>query len=192
MKAGIICVGLVALLIVSGAIYYFYNVNNSNIPPEIQGNPPLEQLEDTMVIENSQAISSNLAIGSDKKVAKQASFAIFTNGTFRVFTNSMYHNLSDDVFIQSINPSIIQIKKEGITWDDFFKTLPFKLDPDCLTTGTGQTFCTGQAGKLKFYLNGLEDKDALDKIINQGDKLLVSFGKKEAEITDQLEKIPNP
>src|SRR3989344_6603315 len=188
MKAGIIGVVTVVLIAAAGA-FYFLN-QPAKAPEPVASNDSSPQ--DKVTIRDSQSIDSNLSIGSDKKVAKQASFAIFTNGTFRVFTNSMYHNLSDDVFIQSINPSIIQIKKEGITWDDFFKTLPFKLDPDCLTTGTGQTFCTGQAGRLKFYINGLEDEYALDKIINQGDKLLVSFGKKEAEITDQLEKIPNP
>ena len=58
-------------------------------------------------------------------VNKKASFAIFTNGTFRLFTAAMYHNLSEDVFIQADNPNIVHVKKTGITWDVFFKTLPF-------------------------------------------------------------------
>src|SRR3990172_12305992 len=55
---------------------------------------------------------------------RRASFAIFTNGTFRIFTDPKYHNLSDDVYIESTNPNIVLIQREGITWNDFFKTLP--------------------------------------------------------------------
>lgn len=173
MKAAVIGIIVVVLVVAAGAFFY---LNQTPSPPE-----------------DSQAIDSNLAIGPGENVNKKAAFAIFTNGTFRVFTASMYHNLSEDVFIESPNPNIVQVKKEGVSWDDFFKTLPFKLDPDCLTTGTGQTFCSGQEGRLKFYLNGSEDKDALDKIINNGDKLLISFGNtNEGQIVDQIEKVPNP
>ena len=181
-------IGVVAIFVFFLYVFAIYKVSQ----PGGMNFQTLPEPPGKVAVEDIKTIDSALVVGSDKKVTKQASFAIYTNGTFRVFTNSMYHNLSDDVFIQSINPSIIQIKKEGITWDDFFKTLPFKLDPDCLTTGTGQTFCTGQAGRLKFYINGLEDENALDKIIDNGDKLLISFGNEEAEITGQLEKIPNP
>jgi len=45
-------------------------------------------------------------------VDKQASFAIFTNGTFRVFTAAMYHNLSPNAYIEASNPNVIQIKKD--------------------------------------------------------------------------------
>jgi len=94
-----------------------------------------------------------------------AKFEIYTNGTKRIFTASMYHNLSEDVFITSSNPSVIQIKKPGITWANFFQTLPFELTKDCLTTGTGQKFCTNQKQSLKFYLNEVENKNALDQEI---------------------------
>jgi len=45
----------------------------------------------------------------------QASFAIFTNGTFRTFTAAMYHTLSQDVYIEASNPNVIQVKKSGAT-----------------------------------------------------------------------------
>lgn len=121
----------------------------------------------------------------------EAHFAIFTNGTFRIFTASMYHNLSPDAYIEASNPNLIKIKKSGTTWNDFFTTLPFKLTSECLTTGTGQTFCTGKQGTLKFYLNGTQMTDALSQVINHGDKLLVTFGSEsEAQIQEQLKQIP--
>ena len=109
-------------------------------------------------------------------VDKQASFDIFTNGTFRVFTASMYHNLSEDVYIQADNPNLVHVKKAGITWNDFFKTLPFSLTKDCLITGSRETFCSTQTKKLKFTLNGENTPNALDLEIKQNDKLVVSYG----------------
>lgn len=114
----------------------------------------------------------------EKAIEEKASFAIFTNGTFRIFTAAMYHNRSGDVFIEASNPNIILVKKAGVTWDDFFKTLPMKLTKDCLTTGTGQNFCTNSNQTLKFYINGKQDPDALNRTIKAGDQLLVSYGAK--------------
>ncbi|HVF69317.1 MAG TPA: hypothetical protein VNA13_01995 [Xanthomonadales bacterium] len=136
-------------------------------------------------------VSATPVIEKAEMTDYQASFAIFTNGTFRIFTAPMYHNQSEDVFIQADNPYVIHVKKSGTTWDDFFKTLPFKLTKDCLTTGTGQTFCSDDNGKLRFYLNGKEDPSALDKEINAGHRLLVTYGNEnEQQIQEQLQKIP--
>ena len=121
----------------------------------------------------------------------RSSFAIFTNGTFRIFTASMYHNLSQDVYIDASNPNIVQVKKSGTTWNGFFSTLPFKLTPECLTTGTNESFCNGSTGALQFYINGVKYDNALEQEINDGDKLLVTFGtESEAQIKQQIDNIP--
>ncbi len=105
-----------------------------------------------------------------------ASFAIYTNGTKRIFSDSKYHNQSPDVFLEAADPSSIFVKKQGIVWKDFFETLPFSLTKECLVTGTKQTFCTSQNGRLRFFLNGQESPDALELPIQAGDFLKVTFG----------------
>ena len=151
--------------------------------------PPPQQSESQRQAEITEEFSPN--IPTQTIVDYKASFAIFTNGIFRVFTAAMYHNLSADVFIQADNPNLVHVKKSGVTWDDFFKTLPFKLTKDCLTTGTKETFCSGQNGTLKFYLNGVEDKDLLDKEIKAGDRALITFGAEdEVQIQKQLKQVP--
>lgn len=125
-----------------------------------------------------------------QSVDKRASFAIFTNGTFRVFSAAMYHNLSRDVYIEAKNPNVIQIRKDSITWNDFFKTLPFSITKDCLTTGTKETFCTNQNGTLKFYLNGVRYNDLLDKEISNEDRALITYGSEsEKQIRQQIDKL---
>lgn len=119
-------------------------------------------------------INTSVPIPSEK-VNIKASFKIITNGTERIFTDSKYHNRTEDVYIQLPDPGIVYVTKKGTRWDDFFKTLPMKLTKDCLTTGTGQVFCTGQGGTLRFYLNDTEDKDLLDREIKDGDKIQVQY-----------------
>lgn len=127
----------------------------------------------------------------------RASFLIFTNGTRRLFTASMYHNLSPDVYIENSNPSIVHVKKEGITWKDFFSTLPMGLTSTCLITGTGQSFCTEEnesttAARLSFILNGKENPSLLEEIIQPNDKLLVSFGRSsDTQLQLQYDQIPD-
>lgn len=123
--------------------------------------------------------SSQIPSPIPSPIDARASFVIYTNGTLRVFTDPRYHNLSQDVYIEADNPSIIHVKKRETTWADFFGTLPMKLSAECLTTGTGQRFCTNERQKLKFYLNGELKPDALEEVIKDGDELFVSFGDEE-------------
>lgn len=106
-----------------------------------------------------------------------ASFQIFTNGTKRSFTAAMYHNLSDQAYLTSDDPEIVYVKSK-ITWQEFFDTLPFKVTPDCLTTGTGQKFCTNSISDLNFYLNGQLEPQTLNQYIQKGDVLIIKYENK--------------
>lgn len=120
-------------------------------------------------------VAIQLPLATAAPVSFGANFEIYTNGTKRIFTDGKYHNLSPDVFIEASAPNIVQVRKPGVTWTNFFETLPMSLTKDCLVTGTKQTFCTDATGELKFYLNDNEDKDALDRQINESDRLLVKY-----------------
>lgn len=122
----------------------------------------------------------------------RASFAIYTNGTFRAFSDPRYHNLSEDIYINPSNPNTINVDKPSLTWSDFFNTLPMKLEKDCLTTGTGQTFCTNKTYVIQFFINGAPDPNVLDKKINVKDKLLVTYeALNSPRIKEQIISIPN-
>jgi hypothetical protein len=136
----------------------------------------------------SQTPSPTLEI--PKNVDYEARFAIYTNGVKRVFTNSMYHNLSKNVYIEASDPSIVHVKKNGTTWMNFFMTLPFKLGKDCITTGTNETFCMTKNATLKFYLNGVRNDNLLMEKIKDGDWALISYGtENEAQIKSQLNSL---
>lgn len=149
-------IAVVLVIILLTGVFIFFKPQINQVTPAITSPPP-----------------SSILL--DEKTDIKASFKIITNGTMRIFIDSKYHNKSADVYIQLPDPGIVYVTKKGITWDDFFKTLPMKLTKDCLTTGTDQLFCAGDVGTLRFYLNDVEDKDLLDKVIKDGERILIEF-----------------
>jgi hypothetical protein len=114
-------------------------------------------------------------MSGDQNVDFTATFTIITGNITRSFSAAMYHNLSPDAYIDSTNPMVVHVKKKGVTWDVFFQTLPFTVTEDCLTTGTKETFCTGQNGTLRFFLNDLENQNLLNEEIHPDDRALIRF-----------------
>lgn len=166
-------IGLI-LLISAGGTWYYLNPKNKEFTP-------------TSNYINLPTIPSPTPISDFN-----ARFLIFTNGTLRVFTDPKYHNLSTDIYIQANNPNTIHVKKANLTWADFFKTLPMKLEANCLTTGTKQTFCNQGNYTLKFYLNGVRTDNLLTQTIKPNDQALITYGiENEAQINNQLDQLKN-
>ena len=173
---GLFFVGLGLLLFV---VKQMSPQNPNNMPPEKMANTNIKA-------SNNQPLTTP----TPQIVNYNAHFAIFTNGTFRVFTASMYHNKDTNIYISAESPNTIQIRKENLTWQDFFNTLPMTLSPKCLVTGTGQEFCTKDKNILRFFLNGKEDPEALSKIIQKENTLLVTYGDlSKNQIQTQMEKL---
>ena len=114
-------------------------------------------------------------VATNGEVNFTAEFDVYTEGVRRVFTSPMYHNLSRDVYITGVKPNTVHVKKKGITWKDFFGTLPMTLTYNCLVTGTGEKFCNGERGFLKFSLQGKSVKNFLELEIVKDDKALIQF-----------------
>jgi len=148
-------IGIIILITV--IIFWYFSNNTKSITQQMISSPTPS---------SSQMIND---------VDISATFKIITNGTTRIFTDPKYHNLSKDVYVTSQNPNTIVVKKTGIKWSDFFKTLPMSLDKSCLITGAKQTFCTNETKKLYFYINNTETPDALDNPIRNDDFLLVEY-----------------
>lgn len=140
-------------------------------------------------LKNQTSSPPSTASGNISQI--KASFLIFTNGTKRDFSAGRYHNLNTDVFIDPASPTTVVVNRTGITWGDFFNTLPMKLTNECLTAGTGQEFCTNQTSSLSFYINGQKEDSALTKIINNEDKLLVTYERNNtSNLEEQLNQVP--
>ena len=141
---------------------------------EISGNEA-SQMIDISSVKVTTPTPSAEAIQMDQEVDFTANFEIYTLGTKRIFTNSMYHNQSEQVYISADEPSKVHVKEKDLTWGNFFETLPFSVTKECLITGTGQEFCTSESGHLVFTLNGEDAPNVLDAVIQAGDKLVIKY-----------------
>lgn len=148
-----ILLGVVMLIVLGFGGYYFWDSTKQNQPVKV----------------NTSA--STAPVSYDKT----ATFSVETNGITRNFSDPKYHNQSSDVYIDASNPNLIHIRKEGITWGEFFNSLPMELSRECLITGDGEKFCDVKDGTLKLYLNGSEDPNFLQKEIIHDDHVIVRF-----------------
>lgn len=147
----ILAVVIAAIVIVGGVFFFSKSGSDSPATPSPSPSPTTQEINIT------------------------ASFTIITDSITRSFKAEKYHNQSSDVYITEKDPTQVHVKKTGITWSDFFETLPMEITRECLTTGDGETFCNKKDGTLKFYLNNVEDNELLDKKIGNGDSILIKF-----------------
>ncbi len=152
-----IWLGILGLVIIAIFFFVFLKTQKTNLD-----NPTPKP-----ILNSEQPTSINQNI--------QAEFTIITGNITRNFSNPKYHHQSADVYIEKENPHIIHVKKNNITWQDFFNTLPMNLTNQCLLTGDGEKLCDGESGKLEFFLNGKNTPSLLNQIIKSQDKALIIY-----------------
>lgn len=90
---------------------------------------------------------------------------------------------------QKPNEDVIHVHAAGITLKQFLNTLGIALTKDCLTL-EGARYCESDDKTLKVYVNGTINPNHENYVINDLDKILVSFGdENKNEIENQLKSI---
>ncbi|MFZ5424878.1 MAG: hypothetical protein ACOZAO_03680 [Patescibacteria group bacterium] len=153
---------VIVLLLTFGLFTYFFK--------QTAEAPTLPMNNETVVDEEAEVIPQDA-----QNYPYKATFTIYTNGLERTFSNAMYLNQNDVVYIDSVNSKEVIVTEPNVTWQMFFDTLPFSLKKDCLVTGLGETFCNGDGGNLIFILNSKETPNALELAIEEGAILEVRF-----------------
>lgn len=156
---------LIALLLTFGLFTYFFK--------QTAEAPTLPINNETVVDEETEGTEE--VSQEAQNYPYKATFTIYTNGLERTFSNAMYLNQNDVVYIDSVNSKEVIVTEPNVTWQMFFDTLPFSLKKDCLVTGLGETFCNGDGGNLIFILNSKETPNALELAIEENDILEVRF-----------------
>lgn len=106
------------------------------------------------------------------------------------FSHPQYQIRSSWIHFEALDGNTIHRHSKGITLGYLFDTLSLKLSSDCFVFVEGREFCTNQDYSLKFFINGEQTTDVHDYVINQGDRILVSYGSENIdEIQDQLEEL---
>ena len=78
----------------------------------------------------------------------------------------------------------------GVALGFLFKTLKIGLTDDCFIFPDKREFCTNNDYSLKFYINHQKVPTILDYVLDDGDRILVSYGNENStQIDEQLAKV---
>ena len=108
------------------------------------------------------------------------------------FTAPTYQIKSSWIHFEESDGKTVHRHASGVTVGYLFDTLNIGLDDKCYRFPDGRNFCTvedkeGEEYSLKFYINHEKVKDIRDYVINDGDRVLISYGNEsQEEINEQL------
>lgn len=88
---------------------------------------------------------------------------------------------------------VVHVHDEGVTWGDFLTNLGFTLGDEVLVTDTGRRLVSGEEGRLLFVVNGFEVPGVANRLIEPGDRLLISYGDERPEevLEDRFARVPD-
>jgi len=73
----------------------------------------------------------------------------------------------------------------GVTMGYLFETLGIGLTEECYVFPDGREFCTNEDYSLKYYINHEKVSGINDSVLQDGDKILISYGNESQEVIDQ-------
>ncbi|HIG96763.1 MAG TPA: hypothetical protein HA230_00230 [Candidatus Aenigmarchaeota archaeon] len=85
---------------------------------------------------------------------------------------------------------VIHMHATGVTLWLFFRSVEMNFNSSCLSLRDGQKFCNGAGKTLKFYVNGEPNAQWGNYVLNDGDRILISYGN-EIGLGQQLGSITN-
>ena len=126
------------------------------------------------------------------EVHYHANFGLFVNGERDKFSNfSFYEEIAACSTDEQNNPKhvthmhdntfdLVHVHDHAATWGGFFANLGYTLGNKVLVTDKGM-FTDGQDGKkLQFLLNGKPVEAVQNRVIQDEDALLISYGNEDA------------
>ena len=100
------------------------------------------------------------------------------------FAAPAYQIKSSWIHFEGNDGSTIHKHATGVDLGFLFESLSLGLDDQCFIFQDGREFCTNDDYKLVFYINGQQVSDIRDYEIDEGDRILISYG---AETPEELE-----
>ena len=106
------------------------------------------------------------------------------------FSATTYQIKSSWIHFEESDGNTIHRHSSGVTLDYLFGTLGLDIDEDCYIFGDGRQFCTNEDYSLKYFINGDSVNNINDYVIQDDDRILISYGGETNEqITDQLNEV---
>jgi len=96
------------------------------------------------------------------------------------------------IHFEGQNGDTIHRHATGVTLEYLFDSLSIQVTEDCYIFPDGRQFCTDDTYSLKFYINGEKVPSIVDHVVDDNDRILVSYGSETPEeIEEQLRELNN-
>ena len=119
-----------------------------------------------------------------------ADFKVYILGNPLNFNSPRYQVMEDLTHVESNDGDVLHVHVTGMTLGYFLGSLGLELTDECITLDTGNEYCNLGKATLKVYLKNQDSAwDQLyspaDYVINDLDKILVTYGPDAEEIKQQ-------
>jgi hypothetical protein len=81
------------------------------------------------------------------------------------------------------NHDVVHVHDDGVTWGHFMANIGFAFGSDYLINDENQVYKNGSGLSVKYILNGIQDQNPFNKLIQSEDRLVISYG---PETVDQV------
>ena len=103
------------------------------------------------------------------------------------FAVPSYQIKSSWIHFEDSDGTTIHRHSSGVTLGYLFENLGIGINSECYIFPDGRQFCTNEDYSLKYYINHQIVKDINDYVIEEGDRVLITFGNETPEqIEEQL------
>ncbi|MFQ6025191.1 MAG: protein-disulfide isomerase [Nitrosopumilaceae archaeon] len=103
------------------------------------------------------------------------------------YSSAAFQIKSSWIHFEGSDGTTVHRHASGVTLGYLFETLGIGLDDQCYIFPDGREFCTNEQYSLKFFINHQPVSDIRNYIIEEGDRILISYGNEDTtEIEEQL------
>jgi len=163
-KTNLMALGILALIaVIVGYSGYVFVTMDANVP----GAPP--------------------GAGKLGDEHEHASLLVRVFGDKLDFASPAYQIKSSWIHFEDSDGTTIHRHSSGVTLGYLFDSMGFTVNDECFAFPDGRSFCTNEDYSLKYYINHQSVDNIYDYVIEDDDRILISFGPETPEeIEEQL------
>ena len=106
------------------------------------------------------------------------------------FTSPAYRIKSSWIHFEDRDGTTIHRHSSGVTLGYLFANLGIDIDSECYKFPDGRHFCSNEDYRLKYYINHQIVKDVNDYVLEEDDRILITYGSETPEqIEEQLKEL---
>ena len=101
------------------------------------------------------------------------------------FDSPAYQIKNSWIHFEDSDGTTIHRHSSGVTLDYLFANIGIGIDNECYKFPDGRQFCTNEDYSLKYFINHEPVKDINDYVLEDGDRILITYG---SETPEQIEE----